>query len=384
MDLTKLPDVSFAQRDPATIESNVRKIVEGLLGRTLARADPLRVFLDAVDLIIIQQREKINEAARQNLLAYATEGNLDHLGAFVDVGRLEESAATTTMHLTLSTARSVSTSIPAGTRFTAGDGVYFALDETVTILAGDTTADGSATCISMGETGNGYAVGEICKIVDPVAYLSTAANTTESEGGAASEQDDSYRERIHEAPESFSCAGPYGAYEYWAKSASSLVADVKVLGHDDAVEMGAPSMIGEGEVQVYVLLSGGDIPGAELLNSVKETVNAEDKRPLTDKVTVLSAEKVGYTAQVTYYVDREDEATADTIQEAVQEAADEWELWQKSKLGRDINPSRLIAKIYAAGAKRVELEAPEFTVVKPYQVAIAEAVTINYGGLEDG
>ena len=52
MKLRDLPDVSFAERAPALIESNIIGTVEGLLQRKLARADPLRLILLGVAAII--------------------------------------------------------------------------------------------------------------------------------------------------------------------------------------------------------------------------------------------------------------------------------------------------------------------------------------------
>ncbi len=71
MNLQNLADLSFADRDPADIESNVITIAEGILGRKLARADPLRLFLLGLESVIIQQREIIDQSAKMNLLAYA-------------------------------------------------------------------------------------------------------------------------------------------------------------------------------------------------------------------------------------------------------------------------------------------------------------------------
>jgi phage-related baseplate assembly protein len=60
-------------------------------------------------------------------------------------------------------------------------------------------------------------------------------------------------------------------------------------------------------------------------------------------------------------------------------------LWQKSKIGRDINPSRLIADVMAVpGVKRVNITSPVFTELTATQVA-QENSTISavLGGSED-
>ena len=70
------------------------------------------------------------------------------------------------------------------------------------------------------------------------------------------------------------------------------------------------------------------------------------------------------------------------IQEAVSAAVASYKAWQR-KLGRDINPTELIAAVRGAGAKRVKLKAPADTVVSAAAIARCDSEAVNYGGLED-
>ena len=369
--LKSLPEIVFVDADASKVESSILAEYASITGRSLAKGDPVRLFLLANAAIIILLLNKINETGKQNLLRYATGSNLDHLGALIGVERIAATAAVTTMQVTLSTELGTSTLIPAGTRFTAGDNVFFALDAPLLIPAGQTSGIGSATCLETGTVGNGYIAGQLTTLVDPVPYVASVSNVTISEGGAAIQDDDSYREDIHGAPEQFSTAGPDGAYIYHAKRASSKITDVAVW---------SPS---PGTVEVRPLLEGGEVPGQELLNRVKDTLNDKRVRPLTDKVTVLAPEAVSYTVELTYYINRDDETQASAIQSAVNSAVAAYELWQKAKLGRDINPSELIARIMAAGAKRVAVTAPVFTKLEQTQVAICTSTKVDLGGIED-
>ena len=85
-----------------------------------------------------------------------------------------------------------------------------------------------------------------------------------------------------------------------------------------------------------------------------------------------------------FWIDRSRATQAAAIQKAIEQAARDWILWQKSKLGRDLNPSELNHRMVAAGAKRVEIASPAFTVLNYMQVAIPGNIEITYGGLEDG
>ena len=366
--LKSLPEIVFVDADASKVESYILGEYEKITGRSLAKGDPVRLFLLTNAAVIVLLLNKINETGKQNLLRYATGNNLDHLGALVGVERIPATAAVTTMQVTLSAELGNSTVIPAGTRFTAGDNVFFALDAPMIIKSGQTSGTGSATCLEVGPKGNDYIAGQLKTLVDPVPYVASVANITTSEGGTDVQTDDSYREDIHGAPERFSTAGPDGAYVYHAKRASAKIADVTVW---------SPSA---GTVEVRPLLTAGEIPGEELLNQVKATLDDKRVRPLTDKVTVLAPEVVNYTIDVSYYIDRDNETQAGAIQSAVNKAVNDFALWQKSKLGRDVNPSELIARIMAAGAKRVAVTAPVYAKLTQTQVGVCTSTKVELGG----
>ena len=57
--------------------------------------------------------------------------------------------------------------------------------------------------------------------------------------------------------------------------------------------------------------------------------------------------------------------------------------WQKSEIGRDINPDVLRQKILNAGAKRVDIISPAFTIIDEDSVASLTTQSVIYGGLEN-
>ena len=58
--------------------------------------------------------------------------------------------------------------------------------------------------------------------------------------------------------------------------------------------------------------------------------------------------------------------------------------WQKEKLGRDINPTELYYRIRDAGAKYADIRSPSGRIiVADNEMAVAEDVSITYGGIED-
>lgn len=367
-----LPSISFVDTDATNIEAAVITMYEGITSRTLAQGDPVRLFLQAVAAIIIQQRVLIDYSAKQNLLAYAEDDKLDHLGVLVGVPRLAASAAQTTIRFNLSAAQPQEVIIAAGIRATTANGVVFQVSDPTSIPVGALYGTAPAICVTTGTIGNGYVPGQVNQLVDPLPWVQSITNTTESEGGAEQEEDDPYRERIRQAPEKYSVAGPGGAYHFWAMSANQNIIDVSVRSPSPAV------------VELRPLLKNGQIPGTEILDTVFDAVNSKSIRPLTDQVVVLSPEMADFDVQLVYYINKDNAAKASAIQSAVTQAISDYTTWQKSKLGRDVNPSELIWRIRAAGASRVEVTLPVYTPLEVYQVATVETVTASFGGLENG
>lgn len=369
----QLNGINFAQKDPQIIESEIIKIYENITGRTLERADPVRLFLNAIILIIIQQRNIIDITAKQNLLAYSTGDYLDHLGALLGVTRLNASKAACTVRFTLSEAQSQVILIPMGLRVTPGNNIYFQTIEAAEIKKGDLYVDVPVQCTEAGISGNGFAIGQIKKLVDVFPYEMTCENISESNGGSEIESDENLRERIQIAPESFSTAGSSRAYEYFARSAHSDIASVSVM---------CPPDTSPGHVDIYPLMTGGIIPSNEVITAVYNACNADDVRPDTDYVRVLSPIEVKYDLEAGYKIDESNSSLAGSIQTRVNQAVTDWILWQRSAMGRDINPSELIHRMVAAGAKRVTIAKPEFKAIAKNQIAVVNSQRVVYSGLE--
>ena len=374
-----LEDIVFAAKTPEDIEREIINTYENLSGRTLARGDPVRLFLETIILIIIHQRSLIDYSAKQNLLAYAEGDHLDHLGALLEVVRLPASKATTTLSFTLSEAQEDAVVIPEGTRVTPDGTILFATTETLEISAGETIGLAYAECTEEGEIGNGFLCGQIKRLVDPFPYEMSVQNITVSHDGSDIENDENFRERIQIATESFSVAGPSGAYKYYAMSAHQDIIDVATNEFDDVYREDTA-----GRVNIYILMKDGELPSDEILAKVLEICNADDVRPLTDYVTVNAPEIANYDLNVKYFIDRAKATQSTQIQESVESAINDWIKWQRSKLGRDLNPSELNRRIINAGAKRAEIISPEFQTLLYNTIAIPSTTTIIFGGLEDG
>lgn len=371
--LVDLPNIEFVSNDADTVLKDMVTVYEGLTSRTLYPADPVRLFLQSIAAIIVQQRTLINLTAKSNYLRYAHRDVLRHMGALVNTPEIPSQPATTTIRYTLSQVQKFAIPIPVGTRVgTQGqDTIQFVTTDYSEIPAGAGYVDVRVLCTVAGANGNGLLPGQINVMVDPVPYVQSVSNITTSAAGTDEETDDHYRERIRIAPESFSVAGPAGAYEYWAKTASSDIIDVAVL---------SPSA---GIVSVIPLMKNGEIPSNEVLSAVEEILNEDSIRPLTDLVMVNRPTQVGYSVELMYYINKSNIADIAVIQNSVARAIDEYVIWQKSKLGRNINPSELTRKIMQAGAYRVDIISPVQTAIDRTAVAIADNIEASYGGVVD-
>ncbi|KHF33397.1 Baseplate J-like protein [Paenibacillus sp. P1XP2] len=374
MSYVDLPDIQFTDQQVQSILDAALAAVEAKTGRTMNRADPDRILLLALVREIIQLRVLIDQVKKGDLLKYARGGALDHLGALYNVYRLPAEAAHTTIRFTLSMPLTSPQTIPAGTRVgvqNSGGTMFFATKEAAVFPAGSTTKDIPAAANVTGAAGNGFIPGQINTIMDPLPYVQSAVNVTESSGGADTESDDALRARIRLAPESFSTAGPREGYIYWAKTASPAIIDVAAV---------SPA---EREVLIVPLLQGGELPTQDIIDQVSDALNDRSIRPLTDHVTVQAPDVMPYDITLTYYISSANVASETAIKAAVTKAVDEYRLWQKSKLGRDINPSELIWRVMSAGALRVDVAAPTNIPVTELQVAQEGAVNVTYGGLAD-
>lgn len=372
------PDVSFI--DECTIDEVMAQMIEDyqekyneITGKeiTLAQADPYRLIMYACALQIYQGMQYADYAAKMGLLKYSSDTYLDNLAALRGVQRIEATAAVTMLRFSIDEVLESAVAIPEGTRVTNGNDIYFETDEYVEIPAGELSVTVSATCTEAGAGGNGFAAGEFSELVNTLAYITESVNIEETAGGADEEDDDSLRDRIFDAPSSYSVAGSASAYEYHAKSVDPTISDVVVTSSSPGV------------VDIYFICDGSKLPEEALIQKVSDYLTDSNVRPLTDKVTVQAPVAQAYNVEFTYYIASSDKSIVSTIQADVETAVSIYNTWQTEKIGRDINPSYLIQRIMDAGVKRVEVTSPVFTALDATTIATLGTVNMVYGGVED-
>ena len=345
-----LPELDFGIESTTTILNRLLATLKENFNLSFTPSDPYYVLLSGIAYFIALEKANIAQKAKQCFLSYMEENYLDNWGANNDCVRLEAIPATTTLQFTLSEELEEDLTIPTGTRVQSSNGVTFATTDNLIIPAGETVGTVQGECTEAGLIGNGYTVGQINYIMNPLASVeTTVANTTITSGGFDVESDDDYKLRIRSAFDSFSTAGSMASYNYWAKSMSLSIVDVDSY---------TPSA---GCVNICVLTKDGALgTDSELYTRLQEFLGNTNstKRPMTDNVTIETAEAVNYTIDLTYWIYSTDTINQDTIRTNVLSAINSYIDWQKAKLGRGIDPSELIKLVKNAGAKRVEVRQP--------------------------
>lgn len=376
-ELEILPDVSFIgnttlESIEAEMKSDYEKKYNEVTGESLvlARSDPATLILYACAVQLFQGFKYIDKAGKMDLLKYTYGDYLDHAAAMKGIAREPAKPARAMVRFTLSGIRPETVEIPQGIQVTDGE-IYFETEQHAEIKAGEEKADVECVCLISGVDGNDLQPGEIDTLVNPIPYVASVTNIEKTAGGIDIENDDSMKERVYIAPSKYSVAGPEDAYKYWVKTYNASISDVLVKS-DDPVE-----------VIIEFIMENGELPTEGIIQGLQIYLSDEQIRPLSDKVKVKAPDTVDYKLDVKYYINTSDLKRADTIKANVAAAVDQYVIWQRSKIGRDINPSQLIQMMVSAGAKRVEVKLPVFQVVGATNVAKLVSQNVAYGGIED-
>ena len=225
-----MSELKFIDTEAGPIRDGILEDLENGVGDPLYPGDERRIFGEALAQVVVAVYNSVNDACRQKMLRYARGDVLDALGENRDTARLDPTFATTTLRFGVNEAVSHNIIIPARLRVTGDFIHYFLTDQTVVLYAGQLFVEVGATAEKGGADYNDAAIGELSQIVDlsDVAMIDYVTNTEPTGGGGDQETDEAYRERIREAENRLSTAGPEKAYRYWALSSSPIVTDAVV------------------------------------------------------------------------------------------------------------------------------------------------------------
>lgn len=374
IDLSQLPAPRIVETlDYETIRRRMLEKLEQLLpGWTAAdlEADPAVKILEVAAWRELLLRQRVNEAAKAVMLAFAAGSDLDQLAAFPGVKRLPGAAATFPCSVTLTAALSSPVTVPAGWAVRdASGGCEARLMKSLSIRAGETEGSGVMEVVRpLGAAANGLNAGQWLA-VQPLPFVGRVEQTEAASGGSDEESDAALRARAQLAPESWSTAGPAESYRWWALSADGRIADA-------AVSSPAP-----GDVRIVVLSAeAGGTADEAMLERVRQAVNDEKRRPLTDHVSVVGASIVGYDVNAHLEIPAGVSA-APVIAEATRRL--EACAAETRRIGSVAARSALIAAAHAPGVRRVTLVSPPSDVVASnLEAPLARGVSVTYEAVE--
>lgn len=177
------------------------------------------------------------------------------------------------------------------------------------------------------------------------------------------ESDERFRRRIQFAPEAFSCAGPRGAYIYYALGVDPSIVDAEAFSPED------------GRVHVVVAAADGGQVSDGVIAKLVNRLRRDDTIPLTDWVSIRRAEVVDYpvTATVTFPRGPDPDLVRTRVEESVAAyAADRY------RVGATVFRSGLIAAAQVGGVQNVTLTEPATDLAcGPAQIAHLSGLAIT-------
>lgn len=162
---------------------------------------------------------------------------------------------------------------------------------------------------------------------------------------AVMESDANLRERTQMAFDALNTAGSENSYRYHALSADGRVADVSVTSPSPA------------QVTVAILQKDSDKNAAsdELVAVVSKVLNAEDVRPIADRVTVMAATVVDYTIEAELHIGKDPQVATllDNAHDSIREYAN-----AQKRIGRSVHRSAIYAALHIKGVDNVIIKKP--------------------------
>ncbi|HFQ4828457.1 TPA: baseplate J/gp47 family protein [Vibrio vulnificus] len=174
------------------------------------------------------------------------------------------------------------------------------------------------------------------------------------------ETDEQYRRRVQMAPEGFSTAGPDGAYIFHALNAHEDVLDAFPLNPVDL------------QIHLYILSRKDEgVATPELCQIVFDNLDAQTKRPLSDRLFVLPAEISRYRIEVALHMPTGpgEQQTLQLAQQRLQKLADD-----AHRLGGDVSFSAIYA---AAHVKRESVDSVYQPVSRVELIAPLEEIACS-------
>lgn len=367
--MSEIENIEFISSDPKEILESILKIYKDETGITLPLSDPRKIDYNVIAYYISQVRAHMNEAIKQNFIRFASGVRLDLKGELYGKRgeRIPEGTARTTIECRIQAAQNRDVIIPKGTRFLKDSYIFLSISEGI-IKQGELKTEIVVECSTRGFVPK-FKAGEIKEIVDLYDFYESCENVTDVLGGVDKEEDNDYRKRLMEVPESFSVAGPGNAYKFYVKSVSNLIKDVIVKSPNPCY------------IDIYICGENGRAIPEELKKEIM--LEIESKRPQGDRVEIKDPERVQFNIELSYSIYKKDEGKAMEIDKNIKNDIQDYVNIICSKMGEDINPQDIICICKNAGAKRINLTSPLDISISDIQIGECRGINITTRGVEE-
>lgn len=331
-------DLHYLTYDPDEIWDAALDAYIDAGGDVLYGGDEKEMLLRGVQAALVRILADADNSLRMATLRYAQGDYLKALGEERGCAYLDARSAAGQLEIKL-LAGYAPRVIPQGTTFTP-DGVrFFAISDDISYVGNEMTLTMDVVCTEPGLKGNGVEPGVIMTPVKSLPMVLSARVTAPTTGGSEAEDMEDYRERVRQAPFLSVTTGPQEQYRALALTASSAILDARAA-------QGEP-----GEVVITLVIADGADAEA-VIREVAQALSAEDRRPLTDKVTVRRAEEFAYHLEVEVELG----SALGAVWEDMVKAAAQYRAWQEETLGQPFDAYQLISALYRAGASRVTID----------------------------
>lgn len=359
---------NFIEINPeADEELLVNKYLELTKKTELFPAQSERILISLIAYYANLVKNQFNDAAALNLVRFSRPPIVDFIGELFGCTRLSSKCGNDILQIELFESFTNDLTIDKGLESQTKDGKYiFKTTEDVIVPAGETIVTVPIESEKATSAVNSYGAGDINTLIKPLSYIKEVKNLNGVSGGLDEESTEAYIERILLSPESYTCAGSYGAYIYHTKSAHQDIVDVEAESPQLPAEVkidntafddfevdyktGTITFEYEGKdfeiiippaasVFVYPLVKEGGALFDIVKQSVENKLNDRDCMPMTDYINVVEPEAVERDLNITVFLDSN--SSKDEVKTKVSLAIEDFCKNHRNTLNASLIPLRL-------------------------------------------
>ncbi|WP_297406449.1 baseplate J/gp47 family protein [uncultured Cetobacterium sp.] len=359
--------IKLINGDAHEIYNEAIKLHEEVTGIKLTPADEKAHIYSTLSMVLGDILYEMNDIALQNYLPFAQGERLDLKGTIFGnrAKRLEASSAKVIMECHISEKIERNVFIQKGTRFIHGENIFYSLEEGL-IPIGETKTTVLAQAEKIGDIGD-ILSGEITQIIDRYDYYESCTNPQAVSKGGDKENDEKYRKRLEELPESFTSAGSEGSYKFWVKKVSSKVNQVIIT---------TPK---PNEINIYVYGHDGTI-STEEKEAIKSFLTGLDRLPLNDLVTIHDPTIINIDLNIDYYLYEGEIRSVETIKSSLINKLNNH--FKSMGIGDNLNNQDIIRIIKNENIKKCTIISPEEIKITNISLIKCNSITLNYRGAE--